>query len=97
MLVRVEVVIGATIRYLIKHKVNYCNKKSLDKLELKYENIDREKAVKLEIFYQYLIELEYIEMNLLNNKIGYCNNIINISIYYNNSIILFNQKKCVII
>ncbi|EQF58739.1 Uncharacterised protein [Clostridioides difficile] len=37
MLVRVEVVIGATIRYLIKHKVNYCNKKALDKLELKYE------------------------------------------------------------
>ncbi|EJA6379556.1 TPA: hypothetical protein KR400_003273, partial [Clostridioides difficile] len=52
-----KIVIGATIRYLIKHKVNYCNKKSLDKLELKYGNIDREKAVKLEIFYQYLIEL----------------------------------------
>ncbi len=25
-LVRVKIVIGATIRYLIKHKVNYCNK-----------------------------------------------------------------------
>ena len=45
-----KIVIGATIRYLIKHKVNYCNKKSLDKLEFKYGNIDREKAVKLEIF-----------------------------------------------
>ncbi|AXU27542.1 TPA: hypothetical protein ACKONR_002276 [Clostridioides difficile] len=50
MLVRVEFIIGATIRYLIKHKVNYCNKKVLDKLELKYGNIDREKAVKLENF-----------------------------------------------
>ncbi len=44
-LVRVKIVIGATIRYLIKHKVNYCNKKSLDKLELKYGNIDREKLL----------------------------------------------------
>ncbi|WP_234702237.1 hypothetical protein [Clostridioides difficile] len=88
-----KIVIGTTIRYLIKHKVNYCNKKSLDKLELKYGNIDREKAVKLEIFYQYLIGFEDIEMSFLNNKIRYCNNI---SIYYNNSIILFNQKKCVI-
>ncbi|HBH0206234.1 TPA: hypothetical protein KR274_002060, partial [Clostridioides difficile] len=69
MLVRVKIVIGATIRYLIKHKVNYCNKKSLDKLELKYGNIDREKAVKLEIFYQYLIELEYIEMSLLIRRL----------------------------
>lgn len=61
-------IIGTTIRYLIKHKDNYCNKKYLDKLELKYGNIDREKVFKLEIFYHYLIGLEYIIMGLLIRK-----------------------------
>ncbi|MCC0700945.1 hypothetical protein KGF42_16445 [Clostridioides sp. ZZV15-6383] len=60
--------IGIAIRYLIKRKANYCNKKYLDKLELKYGNIDREKAVKLEIFYDCLIGLEYIIMGLLIRK-----------------------------
>lgn len=60
--------IAITIRYLIKRKSNYCNKKYLDKLELKYENIDREKANKLEMFYHYLIGFEYIVMGLLIRK-----------------------------
>ncbi|MGO1043622.1 hypothetical protein ACTPEO_12865 [Clostridioides difficile] len=63
-------IIGTTIRYLIKHKANYCNKKYLDKLELKYGNIDREKVFKLEIFYHYLIGLEYIIIGLLIRKLG---------------------------
>ncbi|MGO0862658.1 hypothetical protein ACTPEN_23825, partial [Clostridioides difficile] len=41
----------------------------LDKLELKYGNIDREKAVKLEIFYQYLIGLEYIAIGLFTRRL----------------------------
>lgn len=61
--------IATTIRYLIKSKTNYCNKKYLDKLELKYENIDRVKATKLEIFYHYLIALEYIAMGLLIRRL----------------------------
>ncbi|MGO0882612.1 hypothetical protein ACTPDI_07465 [Clostridioides difficile] len=60
--------IGNTIRYLIKGKANYCKKKYLDKLELKYGNIDREKAIKLELFFNYLISLEYIIMGLLIKK-----------------------------
>ncbi|HBG7355591.1 TPA: hypothetical protein KRD68_002184 [Clostridioides difficile] len=60
--------ITATIRYLIKGKTNYCNKKYLNKLELKYGNIDKLKATKLEIFYQYLMGLEYILMGLLIKK-----------------------------
>ncbi|MCC0655314.1 hypothetical protein IC175_01945 [Clostridioides sp. ES-S-0123-01] len=60
--------IGTTIRYLIKGKTNYCKKKYLDKLELKYGNIDREKAIKLELFFNYLISLEYIIMGLLIKK-----------------------------
>ncbi|NJI81718.1 hypothetical protein GSQ54_14915 [Clostridioides difficile] len=60
--------IVVTIRYLIKGKTNYCKKKYLNKLELKYGNIDREKATKLEIFFQYLIGLEYILMGLLIRK-----------------------------
>ncbi|MCC0659018.1 MULTISPECIES: hypothetical protein [unclassified Clostridioides] len=60
--------IGTTIRYLIKGKDNYCKKKYLDKLELKYGNIDREKAIKLELFFNYLISLEYIIMGLLIRK-----------------------------
>ncbi|HFG9628155.1 hypothetical protein [Clostridioides difficile] len=60
--------IATTIRYLIKGKTNYCNKKYLNKLELKYGNIDKLKATKLEIFYQYLMGLEYILMGLLIKK-----------------------------
>ncbi|BDE77326.1 hypothetical protein C4258_16185 [Clostridioides difficile] len=61
--------IAITIRYLIKGKTNYCNKKYLNKLELKYGNIDKLKATKLEIFYQYLIGLEYIIMGLLIRRL----------------------------
>ncbi|HBE9435088.1 Uncharacterised protein [Clostridioides difficile] len=64
-LIGIGVIIGTTIRYLIKRKTNYCKKKYLDKLELKYGNIDREKVVKLEIFYQYLIGIEDIAIGLL--------------------------------
>ncbi|MCC0650830.1 hypothetical protein [Clostridioides sp. ZZV15-6598] len=64
-LIGIAVIIVTTIRYLIKRKANYCKKKYLDKLELKYGNIDRGKVVKLEIFYQYLIGLEYIIISLL--------------------------------
>ncbi|HBG1690290.1 TPA: hypothetical protein KPH93_003523, partial [Clostridioides difficile] len=46
-LIGIAVIIVTTIRYLIKGKTNYCKKKYLDKLELKYGNIDREKVVKL--------------------------------------------------
>lgn len=60
--------IGTTIRYLVKGKANYCKKKYLDKLELKYGNIDREKTIKLELFFNYLISLEYIIMGLLIRK-----------------------------
>ncbi|MCC0657819.1 MULTISPECIES: hypothetical protein [unclassified Clostridioides] len=61
--------IVVTVGYLIKGKTNYCKKKYLDKLELKYGNIDREKATKLEIFYHYLIGLEYIIMGLLIRRL----------------------------
>ncbi|HBG2756391.1 TPA: hypothetical protein KPW39_001694 [Clostridioides difficile] len=61
--------IGTTIRYLIKRNTNYCRKKYLDKLELKYGNINRVKATKLEIFYDYLIGLEYIIMGLLIRRL----------------------------
>ncbi|MCC0640205.1 MULTISPECIES: hypothetical protein [unclassified Clostridioides] len=61
--------IVVTVGYLIKGKTNYCKKKYLDKLELKYRNIDREKATKLEIFYHYLIGLEYIIMGLLIRRL----------------------------
>ncbi|MCC0636645.1 MULTISPECIES: hypothetical protein [unclassified Clostridioides] len=61
--------IVVTVGYLIKGKTNYCKKKYLDKLELKYGNIDREKATKLEIFYHYLIGLEYIIMGLLTRRL----------------------------
>ncbi|HBH0878306.1 TPA: hypothetical protein KR676_002006 [Clostridioides difficile] len=61
--------IAVTIRYLIKGKTNYCNKKYLNKLELKYGNIDKLKATKLEIFYQYLIGLEYIIMGALIKRL----------------------------
>ncbi|KPI46147.1 hypothetical protein C4097_02220 [Clostridioides difficile] len=61
--------IVVTVGYLIKGKTNYCKKKYLNKLELKYGNIDREKATKLEIFFQYLIGLEYIIMGLLIRRL----------------------------
>ncbi|KPI50858.1 hypothetical protein KW94_13215 [Clostridioides difficile] len=61
--------IVVTVGYLIKGKTNYCKKKYLNKLELKYWNIDREKATKLEIFFQYLIGLEYIIMGLLIRRL----------------------------
>lgn len=64
-LIAIGNIVGTTIRYLIKHKTNYCSEKYLNKLELKYGNIDREKTMKLEIFYHYLIGLEYIMMGLL--------------------------------
>lgn len=68
-LIGIAVIIVTTIRYLIKGKTNYCKKKYLDKLELKYGNIDREKIVKLEIFYQYLIGLEYIAIGLFTKRL----------------------------
>ncbi|CZR97805.1 MULTISPECIES: hypothetical protein [Clostridioides] len=61
--------IVVTVGYLIKGKTNYCKKKYLNKLELKYGNIDREKATKPEIFFQYLIGLEYIIMGLLIRRL----------------------------
>ncbi|MFL8672387.1 hypothetical protein [Clostridioides sp. GD02404] len=61
--------IVVTVGYLIKGKTNYCKKKYLNKLELKYGNIDREKATKLEILFQYLIGLEYIIMGLLIRRL----------------------------
>ncbi|MDX5616344.1 hypothetical protein [Clostridioides difficile] len=68
-LIGIAVIIVTTIRYLIKGKTNICKKKYLDKLELKYGNIDREKVVKLEIFYQYLIGLEYIAIGLFTRRL----------------------------
>ncbi|EGT4599325.1 hypothetical protein DFW26_07660 [Clostridioides difficile] len=68
-LIGIAVIIVTTIRYLIKGKTNYCKKKDLDKLELKYGNIDREKVVKLEIFYQYLTGLEYIAIGLFTRRL----------------------------
>ncbi|MDI6169545.1 hypothetical protein QJK48_19500, partial [Clostridioides difficile] len=59
-LIGIAIIIVTTIRYLIKGKTNYCKKKYFNKLESIYGDIDREKVVKLEIFYQYLIGLEYI-------------------------------------
>ncbi|MGO0900832.1 hypothetical protein ACYZFO_00285 [Clostridioides difficile] len=61
--------IVVTVGYLIKGKTNYCKKKYLNKLELKYGNIDRKKATKLEIFFQYLIGFEYIIIGLLIRRL----------------------------
>ncbi|HBF6943905.1 TPA: hypothetical protein KOU35_000334, partial [Clostridioides difficile] len=40
-----------------------------NKLESIYGDIDREKVVKLEIFYQYLIGLEYIAIGLFTRRL----------------------------
>ncbi|MCC0649033.1 hypothetical protein KGF50_12230 [Clostridioides sp. ZZV15-6598] len=58
-------IIGDVIKGLTKHKFNYFTERYLNKLELKYGSIDREKTIKLEMFYQYLLGLEYIIMGLL--------------------------------
>ncbi|HBG2232752.1 TPA: hypothetical protein KPK00_003760, partial [Clostridioides difficile] len=44
-------------------------KKYFNKLESIYGDIDREKVVKLEIFYQYLIGLEYIAIGLFTRRL----------------------------
>ncbi|HGM3509311.1 TPA: hypothetical protein ACKOR7_003924 [Clostridioides difficile] len=64
-LIGTENIICTTIRYLIKHKTNFCSEKYFNKLESRYENIARKRTVKLEILYHYLIDLEYIIMGLL--------------------------------
>ncbi len=61
-------IIGNVIKGLTKHKFNYFRESYFNKLELKYGSIDREKAIKLEMFYQYLMGLEYIIMGLLIRK-----------------------------
>lgn len=76
-------IIGNVIKGLAKHKFNYFRKKYFDKLELKYGKIDRDV---LSIFNRLGIH----NNGLINKKIKYCNNIINISIHYNNSIPLFS-------
>lgn len=63
-------IIGNVIKGLAKHKFNYFRKKYFNKLELKYGKIDREKTIKLEMFYQYLIGLEYIIMGLLIKRLN---------------------------
>ncbi|HBF4082223.1 TPA: hypothetical protein ACP6IR_004047 [Clostridioides difficile] len=68
-LIGIAIIIVTTIRYLIKGKTNYCNKKYFNKLESIYGDIDREKVVKLEIFYQYLIGLEYIAIGLFTRRL----------------------------
>ncbi|HBF1646913.1 hypothetical protein KWX03_17865 [Clostridioides difficile] len=68
-LIGIAIIIVTTIRYLIKGKTNYCKKKYFNKLESIYGDIDREKVVKLEIFYQYLIGLEYIAIGLFTRRL----------------------------
>lgn len=68
-LIGIIVIIGTTIIYLIKPKTAFCSKKYFNKLESIYGNIDREKVVKLEIFYQYLIGLEYIAIGLFTRRL----------------------------
>lgn len=68
-LIGIIVIIGTTIIYLIKPKTAFCSKKYFNKLESIYGDIDREKVVKLEIFYQYLIGLEYIAIGLFTRRL----------------------------
>ncbi|MCC0784260.1 hypothetical protein IR152_14525 [Clostridioides sp. ES-S-0108-01] len=63
------IIILTTIISLIKHKFGFCSNEYLDKLELKYGNIDRKKTVKLEVLYRYVIGLEYIAIGLFTRKL----------------------------
>ncbi|HBF0844876.1 TPA: hypothetical protein ACG3RE_003911 [Clostridioides difficile] len=69
LLLGIILIIGNVIKDLTKHKFNYLRDRYLNKLELKYGSIDREKTIKLEIFYQYLLGLEYIIMGLLIRRL----------------------------
>lgn len=69
LLIGIIFIIGNVIKGLTKHKFNYFNEKYFKKLEFKYGSINREKAVKLEMFFQYLIGLEYIIMGLLIKRL----------------------------
>ncbi len=44
-LIGIGIIIGTTIRYLIKRKTNFCSERYFNKLELKYGNIDRKKLL----------------------------------------------------
>ncbi|MDY7796505.1 hypothetical protein U0G23_18395 [Clostridioides difficile] len=68
-LIGIIVIIGTTIRYLIKHKVGFCNEKYFNKLESKYGNIDKKKTVKLEVLYRYVTGLEYIAIGLFTRRL----------------------------
>ncbi|KPI51920.1 hypothetical protein KW94_11410 [Clostridioides difficile] len=68
-LIGIGIIIGTTIRYLIKRKTSFCSERYFNKLESKYGNIDRKKTVKLDIFYSYLISFEYITMGLFIKKL----------------------------
>ncbi|MGX9756514.1 hypothetical protein ACWYRQ_09555 [Clostridioides difficile] len=63
------VIIGTTIIHLIKPKTSFCNEKYFNKLESAYGNIDRRRAVKLEVLYRYVIGLEYIAIGLFTRRL----------------------------
>ena len=65
----IGIIILTTIIALIKHKIGFCSDEYLDKLELKYGNIDRKRTVKLEVLYRYAISLEYIAIGLFTRRL----------------------------
>ncbi|CZR96792.1 MULTISPECIES: hypothetical protein [Clostridioides] len=69
-LIGIGIIILTTIIFLVKYKIGFCSNEYLDKLELKYGNIDRKKTVKLEVLYRYVIGLEYIAIGLFARKLG---------------------------
>ncbi|MBY2478934.1 hypothetical protein KWV16_18885 [Clostridioides difficile] len=68
-LIGIGIIILTTIIALIKHKIGFCSDEYLDKLELKYGNIDRKRTVKLEVLYRYTISLEYIAIGLFTRRL----------------------------
>lgn len=68
-LLGVGIITLTTIISLIKHRFGFCSDEYLDKLKLKYGNIDRKKTVKLEILYRHIIGLEYIAIGLFTRKL----------------------------
>ncbi|UWD47098.1 hypothetical protein NYR90_11110 [Clostridioides difficile] len=68
-IIGVVVIIGTTIIHLIKPKTSFCSERYFNKLESTYGNIDRKRIVKLEIFYRYVIGLEYIAIGLFTRRL----------------------------